>query len=306
MNIESFTPEVVSATSARRVSERKKVITLVEKNFFKKTYKPKNQKVSSDTDNKLNLKELLSKKEESNSFSLAAQSILPALRPDRCQSKAIQTYRAKKLKQMYTTEAAMKEAFAKHKALGLNPYLLQNFRRVAPNGKSLFALARVRDTLGRFNNELPLSKPHSSQDSTVDTRDDCPTETQTTADGSLLSLFSFDRPARALTPQGTLFDFDSLYESSCRGSAAVDPRPNRRTAGSSGLPRDSEAAPIMRSETTGEKLMSAAAGLQKLPCWESAAPDLDDSLEAQRHPCDIFSEPLDEDLLSMDDLFGCE
>lgn len=305
MNIESFTPEVVSATSARRVSERKKVLNLVDKTFFKKTYKPKTEKVSKDTDNKPDYKGKLSKAQESNSFSTAAQILFPALRPDRRQNKAIQTYRAKKLKQMFTNEEALQDAITRHKTLGLNLLLLQQFKKVAPNGKSLYALNRARDSAGRFNNEVLLSKPHSSRLSTVDLRDDCRTETNTTTDGSIMSLLSLDTPAgQTSKPNQYIFDFDTLFESSCRDQQACDFSRPSEPAASTFLP-DTPAAKTANIWTkSSATVLPGDAALDSKHCW--GVEGCTDSASYSQTPCCFFDENLEEDLVSMEDLFGNE
>ncbi len=305
MNIESFTPEVVSATSARRVSERKKVSNVVDKTFFKKTYKTKTQKVSQDTDNKPDSKGELSKAQESNSFSKAAQFLFPALKPDRRQNKTIQTYRAKKLKQMFKNEGALEEAIAKNKALGQNLLLLQQFKILAPNGKSIYALNRARDATGRFNNEVLLSKPHSSHLSTVDMRDDCRTETNTTTDGSILSLLSLDTPVGVRTKPGLCtFDFDTLFESSCHDHKVFDLTRHSETAASTNS-QDTPAADnsnIWTKESTtvlpGDAVLGAKNRWGMKACYDLSS--------YSQNPCCIFNEPLEDDLVSMEDLFGNE
>lgn len=305
MNIESFTPEVVSATSARRVSERKKVLNLVDKTFFKKTYKPKTEKVSKDTDNKPDSKGKLSTAQESNSFSRAAQFLFPALRPDRRQNKAIQTYRAKKLKQMFSNEAALEEVLARNKALGQNLLLTQQFRKVAPNGKSIYALNRARDAAGRFNNEVLLSKLHSSDLSTVDMRDDCRTETNTTADGSIMSLLSLDTPVGVGSkPNQCSFDFDTLFESSCHDHKAIEQSRPFESAASTRLQHAPAAKVDNIWSNISAPVLPGGAVLDTKHCWGTEG--CTESASYSQIPCCMFSEQLEEDLVSMEDLFGSE
>lgn len=291
MNINSFTSEVVSAPSARRVSERKKVLTLVDKSFFKKTYKPKNQKVSSDTSNKSDNQGRLSDCNQISSFESSAQILFPALQCDCRQRKAIHNYRAKKLKKMFGTEGALEDAIEKHKAQGLNILLLQHFRRTAPNGKSLYANARARDSMGRFNG-ASLSKPQMSELSTVDLREDCATETLTTAEGSLLSLLSLDNLD---TPAQHHFDFDTLFESSRRA-----PRSLSVVFQDSQTGLTSSTEPSSVSPRVVTSLAYISSEVEEPFC--GADGDLEDSLSYSYLPCNMFTEPLEEDLCFGEDL----
>ena len=291
MNITPFTSEVVSAPSARRVSERKKVLTLVDKSFFSKTYKPKNQKVSSDTANKHENHGRPSNCKQITSFQNSVQILFPALQGDSRQRKAVQNYRAKKLKRMFGTEGALDDAIAKHKALGLNILLLQYFRRAAPNGKSLYANARARDSTGRFNGAL-LSKPNSSELSTVDMREDCLTETHTTAEGSLLSFLSLENPEG---PGQHHFDFDTLFETSRRAPRSLSVVfGNSQTGSFSPTERLPESPRV--AETSAHFLSEG-----EKPFWKADG-DLEDSLSYTHLPCYMFTEPLEEDLCFVEDL----
>lgn len=291
MNIKSFTSEVVSAPSARRVSDRKKVLTLVDKSFFKKTYKPKNQKVSSDTSNKPENQDGISNCIVKTSFQNSVQFLFPALQGDCRQRKAIHNYRAKKLKKMFGTECALEDAIAKHKSLGLNILLLQYFKRVAPNGKALYANSRARDASGRFNGAL-LSKPHSSELSTVDLREDCATETLTTAEGSILSLLSLDSLEN---PGQHNFDFDTLFETSRRA-----PRSLSLVFQDSQISASSPTEPLPVSPRA---IVTSAHHLSEgeKPYWEADG-DLEDSLSYSYLPCNMFTVPLEEDLCFGEDL----
>jgi hypothetical protein len=211
MNINSFTSEVVSAPSARRVSDRKKNIVPLDKSFFKKTYKTKTPPLACGIDNKSNCQIEINTPKPGKVFEKYAHVIFPVLPPKRRQAKAMQNYRTKKLKQMFQTETGLEEAVARHKTFGLNLLLLQHCKRIAPNRKSIYATVRARDAQGRFNNAASLSKPHSSQYSTVDVRDNCHTESQTTIEGSFLSFLSFDSSNEVCTKQNH-FDIDCMHE----------------------------------------------------------------------------------------------
>lgn len=297
MNIESFTPEVVSHASARRVSERKKIITLVDKTFFKKTYKAKKEKVSSDTNNKTTSVEL-SPCKEVDYFDTAAKSLFPVLQANRLQSKAIQAYRVKKLKQMFSDKASLEEAISRHKALGLNMYLLQYFRRAAPNGKSLYASKRARNEMGRFQHEMEFSKPHSSQYSTVDMREDCRTESMTTAGGSLLSLLSLDKPEGTSCNQSQLiFDFDSLFEASRRDSKAFGPAENSE-------PSTTYQTPVALPPSKLSSALPGGSSCEKPLCWK--AEEVEERSPFAHDLLSFMNEDLDEDTVSMDDFFGTD
>jgi hypothetical protein len=257
-------------------------LTLVDKSFFKKTYKPKTQIVSND--NKLENQGGSSNCKQTTSFQTSAQMLFSELHSDRRQAKAVQNYRAKKLKKMFGTEGALDEAIAKHKALGLNLLLLQFIKR-APSGKSIYAHARARDSQGRFNGAL-LSKPHSSELSTIDLREDCRSESHTTAEGSLLSLLSLDN----LDDQTALhFDFDTLFETSRRATRSLSvifPTPQTES-----LPESPKAT---------ETPINSFSGAEK-PFWEADG-DLEDSLSYTHLPCNMFTEPLEDDLCLVEDL----
>ena len=210
MNTEPFTQEAVSETPTRRTSERRKVLTLIDKSFFKKTYKakplPSGQKV-----NKIGRLVLEPHTSKPCVYASATPLFFKFIKSDRRQSKAIETFRAKKLKQFFSSEVNLKELLGKKWLFGQYSYLsFQELRRKNPSRKSLYAFSRARDTLGRFNGTISSPKQVTHL-STADIRDECRTVTLTTADGSNNSLLSFDKSAENnRTPAQAYYDFDSL------------------------------------------------------------------------------------------------
>lgn len=306
MNINSFTSEVVSSPSALRVSDRKKNIPVIDKTFFKKSYKSKISAVSSAGASKTLLANCQPDSQNQPEFFDAINCLFPSMQPDRRQAKAIQTYRAKKLKQMFGSEGALQEAVIKHRSTGLNILsLVQNFKKTAPNGKALYAASRIRDPMGRFNGGL-LTKPHSSEPSTVDQRDDGLIETRT-IEGSFLSLLSLDIPAVSSQKQSALcFDFDTLYENrpqDHRRTLSVAPVSLPKNGQSACQSRKNELRSSARSVENELHTAETHQGYEEKPFWEEVE-GLEDPLSYSHFPHEIFGEQLDNDLVSMEDLFA--
>lgn len=290
--MESFTPEVVFATSARRVSERKRVSTQVDKTFFKKTYKPKTSRMPTKPHSELATKGEVLIVQENTKLSEAANVLFPTLLQNRRQAKAIQTFRAKKVKRLFAAEAGIEEMIARYKSEGLNLHMLLSLKRSVPNGKALFAASRCRDTMGRFNSDAGCSKHQSSQESTVDQREDCSTELNC----SIFGLLSLDGAAfDAARPAQHAFDFDRFFESSHR---------EREVLGASLLCQTPNQIPDGRARLKENLAVSHPAKLREdqYDCWKSAG--IEDP-EAHFHLCsDLSSEDLDQGLTAFEELFG--
>jgi hypothetical protein len=307
MNINSFTSEVVSAPSARRVSERKKNVAPVDKSFFKKTYKTKTPLPPCDTDNKDLSQARITILEPNLAFQKQVAILFPVLPPERRQSKAIHNYRAKKLKKMFGSESSMLEAITRHKALGLNLLSLQQFKRIAPNGKSIYATVRARDAQGRFHNSSILSKPHSSQYSTVDLREESNTETQTTAEGSFLSFLSLDSPNGVCTKQNH-FDFDCMHEVSREAPRSMSlylPAANSLIAAKekpASSKEQTQSYPVIYSSVTPESNL----GQPIVQLWDSDIDFLCERSPYSHFPCGAFEDLMEEDASSLQDFFGLD
>lgn len=210
MNSEKFAAEIISETPIRRTSDRRKTLTLVDKSFFKKTYKAK-PLPSCEKVNKIGRLILEPNPPKVTVFENATSIFFKPIKPDRRQAKAIHTFRTKKLKNYFSNEESLKELIANNPLLGQYSYLaFQEIRRRNPSGKSVYASSRARDNLGRFNG-VNASQRLECHETGVDMRDECGTVTHTTADGSYLSLLSFDKSAgKKQAPAQIYHDFDSL------------------------------------------------------------------------------------------------
>lgn len=190
--------------STRRTSARKPILHLVEKACFKKRYKPK-LPASCQQDNKSNLPNIESTHSRNIDFQNCVPLFFKRVDPERRQSKALQNFRAKKLKQVFLTEENLKEVVGKLKISEEATHPLLHLRRTSTSGKSKTANCKIRDKFGRFTGSF------LSQSISADFRDECRTLTQTTADGSYLSLLSFPNHGDTHQPQAVLSDFDSIF-----------------------------------------------------------------------------------------------
>jgi hypothetical protein len=290
------------------VSERKKNVAPLDKSFFKKTYKTKTSLPACDSDNKKDCQMDLEIPQPEKVFEKYAHILFPALPPERRQTKAMQNYRAKKLKKMFQTELELEEAVTRHKAQGLNLLLLQQFKQIVPNRKSIYATARARDAHGRFNNTSVLSKPHSSQYSTVDMRDDCNTENQTTVGGSFLSFLSFNNPTEVCIKQNN-FDFDCMHEVSRQAprslGTSLPVQINNHIASKKESESISEQLPslnVITSSVAPERSIN-----QPVMHLRDVGRDLQEESSSYSHYlCGVFNGLMEDDLVSLTDYLRSE
>lgn len=301
MNTLPFTSEVDSSPSDRRASDRLRALKLVDKSFFTKTYKPKGQLVSCNKDNKNKEGVLEPDPQRPTIFQSATALFFATIKADRRQSKAIQTFRAKKLKRLFSKEESLIKAIHMVEVRCSNgPSTLQLLKRPMPNGKSIFAAVRARDAKGRFNNTTQLSKKQSGEFSTVDLREDCRTETVTTADGSYHSLLHFTSHNGSKYIQGPFFEFESAISESDSGQrAAIHPlKPILLPQLVPQIPQKKSSVLVINVEQDVRLSKEENAGyIEEEPFWEMERGF--DEMASYTHllQCTVFRDRQDEDQL---------